>query len=227
MATANVPAYKFYETEEVGYLPDTLLETVSKKLPTSDYIRLGSYLGLRMSDMEYLKCERNVLTQAREMLMVWYRNTKSGQKWEVLKEALHECHRNDLVLFTHDFQQLYNMHDHYAVPTEMWKVERFLSLLSDQIPMDWKDIAIELRLTMSEIAAICQPVPSDRTLKNPVYEVLKAWKYNLTSPPENLIRVLTFDMGRHDVAIFVEGLTAAVPTQIKLNNNTTPLITLV
>ena len=119
------------------------------------------------------------------------------------------------------------MYDHVEVPTEMWKEERFFSLLSEKIPRDWKDIAIELRLKLSEITAICQPVPLDRTLTNPVYEVLRAWKYNLTSPPENLIRVLEHNMGRQDIAVFVEGLTTAVPTQIKLNDKTTPLVTLV
>ena len=107
MATGGVPTYKFFETEQVGYLPDILLQKVSRKLPTCDYIRLGSYLGVRMSDMEFLQCERNVFSQAREMLMVWYRKVNRGNKWEVLKAALHECHRNDLVMFTHDFMQLY------------------------------------------------------------------------------------------------------------------------
>ena len=81
-----------------------------------------------------------------------------------------------------------------------------------------------LGLTMSEIATICQPVPWDRTISNPVYEVLLAWKYNDTSPPDTLSRVLDNDMGRRDVAMFVDGLMAAVPAEIKVQGTAEPLV---
>ena len=220
---AGIPVYTYFETEEPGYLPDALLEKVSRKLPTSDYIRLGSYLGVRMSDMAYLQCERNVTTLAREMLMVWYRKC-SHTNWPELRQALSECHRNDLVAETKAFMELHMMLDDVQAPEQMWKVERYFSMLSEKIPRDWRDVAMYLGLTMSEIATICQPVPSDRTISNPVYEVLLAWKYNDTSPPDTLSRVLDSDMGRRDVAMFVDGLMVGVPTQIKVQGTAEPLV---
>ena len=164
---AGIPVYTYFDTEEPGYLPDALLEKVSKKLPTSDYIRLGSYLGVRMSDMAYLQCERNVTTLAREMLMVWYQKC-THTNWPELRTALAECHRNDLVAETRAFMELHMMFDNVQAPEQMWKVERYFSMLAEKIPRDWRDIAMYLGLTMSEISTICQPVPSDRTIINPV-----------------------------------------------------------
>ena len=200
-AAKGLPISSYFESEELDYLPDTLLEKVSRKLPISDYVRIGTYLGVRMSDMTHLQCERNVLTQAREMFMVWYRK-KHFPVWPELREALKESGRNDLIVLTHEFMRDHEMHDYLqaADNSEMWKVEKYFSNLASRVPADWKNIAIYLGLSMHEIATISQPVPSDRTLKNPVYEVLKAWKYNQTSPPHSLITVLDMDMGRQDVA---------------------------
>ena len=220
---AGVPVYTYFDTEEPGYLPDVLLEKVSRKLPTADYIRLGSYLGVRVSDMSYLKCERTVITMAREMLMTWFQKSKRPD-WPELRMALAACHRNDLVAVTKEFMELHMMYDTPPVPEQMWKIERYFSMLADYLPRDWRELAIELGLSMTEISTIAQPVPSDRTVKNPVYEVLLAWKYNNTSSPASLSQVLDNDMGRRDVAMFVDGLMEAVPTQIQVPGTCEPLV---
>ena len=192
-----------------------MLLKISTRLLTSDYIRLGAYLKVNMQDMGYLSCERTVASQAREMFLSWYRKS-SANRWGELATALEESHRMDLIKFTRDFMDKHDMWEGLDNADQEWKMERYFSLISEQCPRDWKGIGIYLGLTANELAFISQPVPSDRTIKNPVYEVLRDWKYNETSHPMHLIKVLDEDMCRRDVSIYVEGLYAAVPTGIKV-----------
>ena len=204
----------YFKGEQLGYLPDNALLKISTRLHTSDYIRLGAYLKVNMQDMGYLSCERTVASQAREMFMTWYRK-RSDKRWSELATALAETYRMDHIKFTRDFMDKHDMWEGLENADDEWKMERYFSLISEECPRDWKDIGIYLGVTANELAFISQPVPSDRTIKNPVYEVLRAWKYNETSPPMALIKVLEEDMHRRDVAIYVESLYAATPTRIK------------
>lgn len=224
MATSRVPVSDYFQGEELGYLPDTLLEKVSWKLLPSDYMKLGTYLGVRMCDMGYLRCERNCYTQALDMFNLWYRKYKKN-KWAELSKALEESGRMDMVAAARHFMETYKVLEGFDDFKYPWISERFFSVLAEKCPRDWETIGIYLGVSMMDLTTIKQPVPSDRTIKNPVYEVLKAWKYNMTSEPNTLLSVLEHDMGRCDVAFFVEGLFQGVPTDIKLEGVTVPLIT--
>ena len=224
MAMARVPVSDYFEGEELGYLPDILLEKISWKLLPSDYMKLGTYLGVRMSDMGYLQCERNCYTQAYDMFQLWYRKNRKN-KWAELSKALQSAGRMDMVQCSKNFMETYNVYEGFDDFKYPWISEKFFCMLSEKCPRDWGEIGIYLNLSMSELRGLREPVPSDRTLKNPVFEVLKAWKYNMTSDPSNLITVLEEELGRGDVAFFVEGLNQGVPTDIKLAGKVVPLIT--
>ena len=221
-----VPVSSFFKGEPLGYLPDAMLLKISSKLPTSDYIRLGSYLKVNLKDMGYLSCERSVITQAREMFTTWYQKSCTT-RWKELADALEESYRMDLIQFSREYMDKHDMWDGLESGDMEWKVQKYFSLLAELCPRDWKTIGIYLGLTSHELAFISQPVPSDRTVKNPVYEVLRAWKYNETSEPMALMKVLQDDMGRSDVAMYVQGLYAAVPKDIKVSCVTPVLTTLV
>ena len=226
MASSKVPISDYFQAEELGYLPDILLQKVSWKLLPSDYMKLGTYLGVRMSDMGYLRCERTCFTQALEMYTLWYRKNKHN-KWSKLADALETSGRMDLIQESRIFMNTYQVMEGFDDFKYSWIADRFFSMLADKCPKDWYDVGINLGLSLAELAGIRQPIPSDRTISNPVFEVLKAWKHNRTSSPKNLITVLEEDMGRCDKALYVEGLYAGVPTCIKLTGSTEPIVTLV
>ena len=217
----------YFETEDHGYLPDRLLEKVSRKLPAHEYIKLGSYLGICMSEMEHLKCERDVSAQTREMLMLWYKKREKAE-WLQLRHALEQCGRYDVVDDSRRFMVTYDMVDNVVDKLEdRWKMEAFFSFLAPKLPRDWDDLALYLGLSMTEIATISRPVALHKRQKKPVYEVLKIWKYFQTSKPSNLVKVLESGFDRKDVAMYVEGLDCAVSTPIKVPDTQTFKVTLV
>ena len=223
----GIPCSSYFEIEDHGYLPDRLLEKVSRKLPAHDYIKLGSYLGICMSEMEHLKCERDVSAQTREMLMMWYQK-RGTAKWLQLRHALEQCGRYDVVDDSRRFMVTYDMVDDVVDQlSDRWKMEAFFSFLAPKLPRDWDDLALFLGLSMTEIATISRPVALHRRQKKTVYEVLKIWKYFQTSKPGHLIKVLETGMGRGDVAMYVEGLDCAVSTPIQVDHPQTFKVTLV
>ncbi len=214
-AKPSIPLYTYFQSDQIGYLPDVLLVKLSRKLPQSDFTRLGVYLGVRLKDMGCLTCERTPEIQARDMLSTWYRQQPTP-KWYNLRFAMSNCNREDLIQDTNDFMKLYDMFEHPEVPLEKWKVESYFLHLAAKIPTDWIYIALELGVTTETITNICQPTVYNGEMSNPVYEVLRAWKYNRTSLPNNLITVLRDKMGRLDIAMYAEGLMAICTNQKEL-----------
>ena len=221
-----------FDMEDDAYLPDTLLYEVSKKMPFSDYRVIAPYLGVTADMLQQLHCERNVAAQVREVFSVWFNQSTGTGRWMELKMAYEQCYRNDLIRDTRDFFQEYNITADcdYHQPKNMhqkWKVESYFAFMAPKLTNDWKDLAMYLGLSMSQIQAIGTPPPSDSTEYNPVFRVLKMWKYQRISPPCRLIQVLSKDMGRVDIAIFVEGLTAAVATHLQISDVDPIQVTLV
>ena len=228
MATCS----SYLETEEHGYLPDSLLKKVSYKLPMSAYIPLAAYLGVNSSILQQLTCESDRTSQATEMLMVWF-NQCETDAWITLVAALEVCRLNDVVAETRRFLVNYMIVDDCNYPhsdnmNEILKVHAYISLIAAKISGDWEALGAYLGLSMYQLALIShfQTVSSNGVLKRPVYEVLKIWKEYQTSPPTTLIMVLTNNMGRADIALYVEGLSTGFSTNIKVGDTTTRLLTL-
>ena len=64
-----------------------------------EWEKLGTYLGFKPSDLQRLKLDHpeSVQHQALHMLVMWKQRSTETAMFKGLCDALHECHRNDLV----------------------------------------------------------------------------------------------------------------------------------
>ena len=167
MATCS----SYFETEEHGYLPDSLLQKVSNKLPMDAYIPLAAYLGVNSSILQHLTCESDGTSQAREMLMVLF-NQCETDAWITLIAALEVCGLHDVVAETRRFRVNYIIVEdyNYAHPNnmnEILKVHAYISFIAGKISGDWEALGAYLGLSMHQLALIShfQTVSSKRGYK--------------------------------------------------------------
>ena len=229
---ANCSSY--FETETHGYLPDSLLEKVSHKLPMSGYMSLATYLGVNSSILRYVPCESDSTSQASEMLTFWFQQCDESDDcetdaWRTLMTALDVCGLKDALTETRRF-----LANYIAVEgcnpnmTGLLKVHAYISLIGGKISGDWEALGAYLGLSKHQLVSMYhfQTVSADGTMKRPVYEVLKIWKEYQTSPPTRLMMVLAHEMCRADLALYVEGLSTGFSTNIKVADTTTRLLTI-
>ena len=222
------------ETLSYCYLPDSLLEKVSHKLPMDSYMSLASYLGVTNSVLQYVPCECEPLAQAAEMLALWFKECNESadcetDAWGTLITALYNCGLKHAVTETRRFLASYiAVEGCYPSMTSLLKVHAYISSISDKIAEDWEAVGAYLGLSKHELTLIYhfQRVGADGRIKKPVYEVLNIWKLYQTSPPSKLMVVLADNMGRPDLALYVEGLTAGFSTNIKVPDTTPSLLTI-
>ena len=182
---------------------DALLREIGKQM-SERWRELGGYLKVTVARMDAV-VERGGKTPEQlcaAMFKAWWRKSARGNvRWEELCRAFVGLARMDLLLQTLTF--LGNRELDYRNPDSR-TMEKYFNAIARPLASRWKETGCYLHLAPEMLDKLAEESRGD--LAQWAFQMLKMWRVEAASnggTPFELVRVLSEDMGRFDVAITI------------------------